>query len=215
MDDQSLAKLEAQNLVLREHLAEYKALEEDLLSQKVYEKARKLIIGWLSIGGVFLTLFSILGITSIVEKAEEHSDRIINKKVEDLVKDIASDEKITKIVDEKLDSQVSKITEKQQQDFQTLRKEIAGIRSKQGEIKTSIKFTNHLQENVKVLWVDYEGNEVLYKTLEPDKSYIQQTFVTHPWIVRAESDNRQVEFIVGVEQSRTLNIGSKEERFVN
>ncbi len=47
-----LEELEDENRILRENLARYKALEEDMLSQKVYEKARRSLIGWLSGGGV-------------------------------------------------------------------------------------------------------------------------------------------------------------------
>ncbi len=34
-----------------------------------------------------------------------------------------------------------------------------------------------------VFWLDYNGNRVLYATLSPGQSFVQQTFLTHPWVI--------------------------------
>ncbi len=34
-----------------------------------------------------------------------------------------------------------------------------------------------------VFWLDYNGNRVFYATLGPGQSYVQQTFLTHPWVI--------------------------------
>jgi von Hippel-Lindau disease tumor suppressor protein len=34
-----------------------------------------------------------------------------------------------------------------------------------------------------VYWLDYSGQRVLYSTLVPGQSYVQPTFITHPWLV--------------------------------
>ncbi|MFE1441140.1 hypothetical protein [Streptomyces sp. NPDC058739] len=58
------------------------------------------------------------------------------------------------------------------------------------DVSTLIEFVNVSGTRVHVLWVDYEKRLVLYRTLEPGESYVQQTFVTHPW--RIESDSGYV-----------------------
>lgn len=34
-----------------------------------------------------------------------------------------------------------------------------------------------------IFWLDYNGQRVLYNTLAPGQSYVQQTFLTHPWVI--------------------------------
>lgn len=54
---------------------------------------------------------------------------------------------------------------------------------------TYIKFTNSSSYSVKIYWVNYSGNESLYKTLSAGSSYWQQTFYGHKWRVRDTSGN--------------------------
>ncbi|RMF81661.1 MAG: hypothetical protein D6737_04325 [Chloroflexi bacterium] len=53
-----------------------------------------------------------------------------------------------------------------------------------GDEPTTITFVNDSQFTLAIYWVSYDCEEVLYNTLSPGQSYVQQTFVTHPWIVR-------------------------------
>jgi hypothetical protein len=55
---------------------------------------------------------------------------------------------------------------------------------------TAVTFNNTLTMQVDVWWRDYSGGEVLYNSLLPLQSYVQLTFVTHPWLIRAHEDNR-------------------------
>jgi hypothetical protein len=34
-----------------------------------------------------------------------------------------------------------------------------------------------------VFGLDYNGNRVLYAPLSPGQSFVQQTFLTHPWVI--------------------------------
>ena len=43
---------------------------------------------------------------------------------------------------------------------------------------------------VEVWWRNYSDDEGLYNSLRPSQSYVQLTFVTHPWLIRAHDDNR-------------------------
>ena len=62
------------------------------------------------------------------------------------------------------------------------------LHSIEGTITTSIQFTNNTAGPVNVFWIDYQGNRIFYRggnfpTLAAGDSYVQGTFITHPWIV--------------------------------
>ncbi len=48
----------------------------------------------------------------------------------------------------------------------------------------TLQFANHTDRIVNVYWINYDCTEELYMTLGPGKSYSQDSFVTHPWVVR-------------------------------
>ena len=84
------------------------------------------------------------------------------------------------------------------------------LKSEEGRTKTEIQFINGLDEPVSIYWVDYKGNEIKYKTLYPRTRYAQQTYVTHPWVVRRVSDNQIVARAVGRVGKQILDIGDRE-----
>eukprot|EP01119_Soliformovum_irregulare_P024750 TRINITY_DN8950_c0_g1_i2.p1 TRINITY_DN8950_c0_g1~~TRINITY_DN8950_c0_g1_i2.p1 ORF type:complete len:243 (-),score=36.43 TRINITY_DN8950_c0_g1_i2:78-806(-) len=51
-----------------------------------------------------------------------------------------------------------------------------------------VEFCNESKDNVEIFWVDYNGVEVMYGTLTPNTSYIQPTYLTHPWIIRRNGE---------------------------
>jgi putative Ig domain-containing protein/von Hippel-Lindau disease tumor suppressor protein/thrombospondin type 3 repeat protein len=52
-----------------------------------------------------------------------------------------------------------------------------------GDTPTSIRFVN-LSSGVRIIiWLDYTGHRVFYNSLQPGQSYVQQTFLTHPWLI--------------------------------
>jgi hypothetical protein len=58
------------------------------------------------------------------------------------------------------------------------------IKSIVGDTPTAIRFINNSANLIfQVLWLDYNGNRVFYATLSPGQSFIQQTFLTHPWVI--------------------------------
>lgn len=66
-------------------------------------------------------------------------------------------------------------------------------RSIHSRIATSVRFINHSGSHVKVLWLNYQGEQVLYSTLEPSNGYYDvNTFVTHPWVAVEEGTNHQM-----------------------
>ena len=74
------------------------------------------------------------------------------------------------------------------------------LRSLDSLVSTHIHFKNRSAVPVKLYWINYDGDEVPYRTLQAGQSCRQQTFVTHPWTFRSVShtgkpvacDNRTV-----------------------
>lgn len=60
-----------------------------------------------------------------------------------------------------------------------------GACSQKADQKVDVTFTNKTNESVDLFWVDYNCQEQPFGTLEPDKSLVFSTFVTHPWHLRA------------------------------
>ncbi|MFY9555447.1 MAG: hypothetical protein WAV20_20365 [Blastocatellia bacterium] len=69
------------------------------------------------------------------------------------------------------------------------------IRSTDGSAPTTIQFVNSTAAAVNVYWIDYTGQRVLYGVLNAGASYIQPTFVTHPWVITNLNDQCIVMFL--------------------
>jgi hypothetical protein len=63
------------------------------------------------------------------------------------------------------------------------------IKSINGIIETNITFINKSGQPIKVYWLDYEGKRKLYANMKAEDSYVQQTYVTHPWLITDADDN--------------------------
>jgi von Hippel-Lindau disease tumor supressor len=83
--------------------------------------------------------------------------------------------------------------------------EKVGIRSVNGDINTSVRFVNHRPMKLKIYWLDYEGRRVFYRSLQPSEQYVQQTYLTHPWLIADVNDNALYIFFPDA-QSRTVEI---------
>jgi hypothetical protein len=57
------------------------------------------------------------------------------------------------------------------------------LRSMEGSISTFIRFDNYSPEAVNLYWLNYDGVRVYYATVGTGRSLLQQTYVTHPWVV--------------------------------
>jgi SEFIR domain/VHL beta domain len=57
------------------------------------------------------------------------------------------------------------------------------VRSLEGTRRTLLRFDNYLSEDITLYWLNYDGLRVYYSSLGPGRSYVQETFVTHPWVV--------------------------------
>ena len=53
---------------------------------------------------------------------------------------------------------------------------------------------NSLPYPIDVVWLNYEGKEVVYKSnLAPREEYTQSTFFTHPWIFKVSGEDTRLE----------------------
>ncbi|MEV6021440.1 MULTISPECIES: protein kinase [unclassified Streptomyces] len=68
------------------------------------------------------------------------------------------------------------------------------LRSTNGDISTQIEFVNQSRQAVRICWLDYQGSRTFYTQLAPGTSYIQQTYVSHPWIITDTAETPIVVF---------------------
>ncbi|MEL7543241.1 MAG: hypothetical protein AAGJ70_05645 [Pseudomonadota bacterium] len=72
--------------------------------------------------------------------------------------------------------------------------------------KVSIRFVNSSGAHRSVMWIDYDGQPKHYRDLAPGQSYVQQTYVGHPWMFTDGPGNCKEIFIPsgGVAKTFTL-----------
>lgn len=104
-----LHELRAENVRLREVLLRYKAVEEEIAAQRVFQKAKKMLIAWLTIGGSIVTLASVLGLVEF--------DKYTKQLVDDKLKTI-TEEKIDKTIEDEGEKEVAKLIGQRQQAFE-------------------------------------------------------------------------------------------------
>jgi hypothetical protein len=68
------------------------------------------------------------------------------------------------------------------------------LQSIEGTVQTSIQFVNNTAGPVNIYWINYQGQRVFYRggpfaALAAGQSYVQGTFITHPWIVTDVANN--------------------------
>lgn len=64
-----------------------------------------------------------------------------------------------------------------------------GLKSIHSDVEALITFHNQSGAPVKICWLDFAGNRVLYLTLNDGDQIGQATYLTHPWLVTDEGDN--------------------------
>ncbi|KAK9866376.1 hypothetical protein WJX84_002393 [Apatococcus fuscideae] len=58
------------------------------------------------------------------------------------------------------------------------------LSSSPSSVHCQVRFVNNGPCALRVIWLDYGGKEVAYATLQPSTQHIQDTYVTHPWILK-------------------------------
>lgn len=72
------------------------------------------------------------------------------------------------------------------------------LKSLIGTTTTYIRFDNYRSEDMLLYWINYEGVRVYYTQIEAGRSYLQQTYVTHPWVVTKKNAVPGVEDCVAI-----------------
>ncbi|HSH04728.1 MAG TPA: hypothetical protein VLL52_19610 [Anaerolineae bacterium] len=70
------------------------------------------------------------------------------------------------------------------------------ILSLSDEHKVKIQFTNDTGRPIDIYWVDYEGEEEHFDSIDIDESYKVTTYATHPWVFRLKETNEVITFVV-------------------
>lgn len=65
----------------------------------------------------------------------------------------------------------------------------SSVRSINSDFPTSVEFINNTSATVRIYWIDFTGQRILYNSLPAGQSYVQLTFVTHPWVMTDTSDS--------------------------
>ncbi|KAF8070897.1 5-methyltetrahydropteroyltriglutamate--homocysteine methyltransferase [Scenedesmus sp. PABB004] len=85
---------------------------------------------------------------------------------------------------------------------------LKSIHSKQASV---VVFANKSAFRVRALWLDFQGNEVVYSVLEPGSVKRYHTYCTHPWIVREVCSGTRMLLsgrpsVVGMTQEQTVEV---------
>ena len=83
----------------------------------------------------------------------------------------------------------------------------SSLMSLNSNVSTTVDFENQTAQTVQVYWLNFMGARVLYYTLPPGMGYVQQTFVTHPWVI-ADSSNTCIEIFEPVNGPGVADIGT-------
>jgi von Hippel-Lindau disease tumor supressor len=61
------------------------------------------------------------------------------------------------------------------------------LRSIDSVEKATVIFRNRSNATRLIYWIDFSGARILYQKIKPNRSYTQQTYLTHPWIATTET----------------------------
>lgn len=81
------------------------------------------------------------------------------------------------------------------------------LRSISSLVPTQVTFRNQTSVPVKVLWIDYNGREVLYRTLAPGEFYVQAAYATHPWRLRNATTGRTLRTMIAGRSPSQVVVG--------
>lgn len=62
------------------------------------------------------------------------------------------------------------------------------LRSLAGEQDTVVEFINARATPIVTYWLDYQGRRIRYQQVPAGRSYVQPTYVTHPWVIATTDD---------------------------
>jgi hypothetical protein len=66
---------------------------------------------------------------------------------------------------------------------------LGNMRSADSNQPIRLSFFNKTKNNIKIYWIDYQGDKKLYETLAPDQNLVEPTYATHPWLITDSFNN--------------------------
>ncbi|XP_071447084.1 von Hippel-Lindau disease tumor suppressor [Hetaerina americana] len=58
------------------------------------------------------------------------------------------------------------------------------VRSLNSDHRAFVRFSNNTVRKVDVIWINFEGSRVKYRTLLPGQFFDANTYLSHPWLFR-------------------------------
>ncbi len=81
----------------------------------------------------------------------------------------------------------------------------ADFKSLKGDDPAVLTVINNSDETVRTWWLSYDGERVFYSDLAPHTSYMQETWLTHPWVISsAAGDCYRFLVMTSLQQSVTV-----------
>ncbi len=80
------------------------------------------------------------------------------------------------------------------------------LRSTHARIPVDYTFVNITRRPIRILWVNYRGEEIIYTELWPARTWRVHTFATHPWVIRDARTAVAIMTVIAGETSRTIII---------
>jgi hypothetical protein len=89
---------------------------------------------------------------------------------------------------------------------QSLGCEVVGsIRSEQGTAPAVMVFEDSLDQPISIYWINYNGDRIIYKDLQPGGSFSVNTYFTHPWLITRQ-DGACLDVFVPSQVAQTIAI---------
>jgi hypothetical protein len=82
---------------------------------------------------------------------------------------------------------------------------VGSIRSEQGTAPAVMVFEDSLDQPISIYWINYNGELVLYKDLQPGGSFSVNTYFTHPWLITRQ-DGACLDVFVPSQVAQTIAI---------
>jgi von Hippel-Lindau disease tumor supressor len=89
-------------------------------------------------------------------------------------------------------------------DGQETERPVPELRSKDNEHQSLVRFVNISQREVDIVWMNYEGQGVTYKTIPHKKSFDINTYVSHPWVVKDSKTQESMHLLHGQTRNATV-----------
>jgi len=102
------AELKKQNEALKQELQKYKSLEEDLMANRIFEKAKKLLFVYITFGGIIVLLGALIGIKAL----EDYAMNLAKEKINTI-----AGEEIKKALQAEGERQIANFVKDKQADF--------------------------------------------------------------------------------------------------